>query len=131
MSKRKTISAIFNEKEVEAIEKTCTQLGVTKNKLVKDAVAYWVMLGPTIQLFQDTGFGKMLRSVEKKMLKTKSIDEKQFEPILQQYIKKYGESEFKKIEKTLIESEENSNIIKKEKKTGRPRIKKKRRKLKS
>jgi thiaminase len=131
MSKRKTISAIFNEKEVEAIEKTCAQLGVTKNKLVQDAVAHWVILGPTIQLAQNTNFGKMLKSMNKKMQKTKSIDEKQYEPILQQYIKKYGSSEFEKIEKTLIESEENANIIRKKKDIGRPKNKKKRRKFNS
>ncbi len=60
------------------------------------------------------------------MEKTKSIDEKNFEPELQKYVKKYGDSEFQKVENELFEADKNYHTLKKKKKVGRPRIKKKR-----
>jgi hypothetical protein len=126
VKKPKSIAGKFNPEEVDAIEKTCEHLGITKNQLVKQAVAYWMMVAPTATLLENTHFGEFLKSLQKKMEKTKSIDEKNFEPELQKYVKKYGDSEFQKVENELFEADKNYHTLKKKKKVGRPRIKKKR-----
>jgi hypothetical protein len=126
IKKPKSIAGKFNPEEVEAIEKTCAELGITKNQLVKDAVAYWMMMAPAIRILENSHFGELLKSVSRKMKKTKSIDEKQYESTLRNYAKKYGKSEFDQIILGLEKADKNYHILKKKKKVGRPRIKKKR-----
>ena len=131
IKKPKSIAGKFNPEEVEAIEKTCAELGITKNQLVKDAVAYWMMMAPAIRILENSHFGELLKSVSRKMKKTKSIDEKQYKSTLRNYAMKYTKSEFDQIILALEKADKNYHILKKKKKVGRPRIKKKRGKPKA
>ena len=124
--KSKIISAKFNSEEVEAIEKTCAYLGITKSKLVRDAVSMHVMMAPGIKILEDTHFGQLLESISRKMKKTKSIDVKHYESTLENYAKKYGTSEVEQIISKLEKADKNYHTLKKKKPIGRPRIKKKR-----
>tara|TARA_Y100001934_G_scaffold219431_1_gene261062 strand:- start:467 stop:820 length:354 start_codon:yes stop_codon:yes gene_type:complete len=111
--KPKSIAGKFNPEEVDAIEKTCTYLGITKNQLVRDAVSYWLMMAPGIKILEDTHFGKLLESVSRKMKKTKSIDVKYYESTLRNYAKKYGTSEVEQIISKLEKADKNYLTLKK------------------
>ena len=124
--KPKSIAGKFNPEEVDAIEKTCAYLGITKNQLVRDAVSYWLMMAPGIKILEDTHFGQLLESISRKMKKTKSIDVKHYESTLENYAKKYGTSEVEQIISKLEKADKNYHTLKKKKPIGRPRIKKKR-----
>ena len=128
MSKKpKTFSGRFNPAEVDAIERTCVELGIKPNQMIKEAVAIWMMIRPAATLLESTHFMELLKSASRKMKKTKSIDHKQFDPLIQKYTKKYGESEFERIEETLAEADKNYHILKKKKKVGRPQNPKRKR----
>ena len=128
MSKKpKTFSGRCNPEEVEAIEKTCAELGIKPNQMIKEAVAIWMMIRPAATLLESTHFMELLKSASRKMKKTKSIDHKQFDPLIQIYTKKYGESEFERIETKLTDADKNYHTLKKKKKLGRrPNTKRKR-----
>ncbi len=124
--KRRTISGIFNPEEVEAIDKTLETLGINQNQMVKEAVSFWMMIRPAATLLESTHFMELLKSASRKMKKTKSIDHKQFDPLILKYTKKYGASEFERIQTELEEADKNYHTLKKKKKPGRPKVKKKR-----
>ncbi len=124
--KRRTISGIFNPEEVEAIDKTLETLGINQNQMVKEAVSFWMMVRPTITLLESTNFGKLMKSASRKIKKTKSIDEKQFESLFRNYVRKYGESELDEINTKLEEADKNYHTIKRKKKRGAPKKPKKR-----
>ena len=124
--KRRTISGIFNPEEVEAIDKTLETLGINQNQMVKEAVSFWMMVRPTITLLESTNFGKLMKYASRKIKKTKSIDEKQFESLFRNYVRKYGESELDEINTKLEEADKNYHTIKRKKKRGAPKKPKKR-----
>ena len=124
--KRRTISGIFNPEEVEAIDKTLETLGINQNQMVKEAVSFWMMVRPTINLLERTNFGKLMKSASRKIKKTKSIDEKQFESLFRNYVSKYGESELVEINTKLEEADKNYHTLKRKKKRGAPKKPKKR-----
>ena len=107
----------FNPEEVEAIEKTCAELGIKPNQMIKEAVALWMMIRPAATLLESTHFMELLKSASRKM--KKDMDHKQLDPLIQNYIKKYGESEFERIETKLTEADKNYHTLKKKKKLGR------------
>ena len=43
MEKRTSISASFNSKEIEIIDKLCTKLKISRGRLIKKAIAYWMI----------------------------------------------------------------------------------------
>ena len=127
MSKEpKTFSGRFNPEEVEAIERTLDTLDINSNQMVREAVSFWMMIRPAATLLESTHFMELLKSASRKMKKTKSIDHKQFDPLILKYTKKYGASEFERIQTELEEADKNYHTIKKKKKPGRPKVKKKR-----
>ena len=40
---RKSISASFNSKEIEAIDRVCTKVGIKRGQLIKQAVTFWML----------------------------------------------------------------------------------------
>ena len=124
--KRKVVSAVFNAEEIEAIEKTCTELGITKSQMVKGAVTFWMMISPAMNVIENSHFGELLESISHKMKKTKSLDEEQYLSIIGKYCDKYGKSEIDQLTSGFDKADKNYHILKKKKKMGRPRIKKKR-----
>jgi len=40
---RKSISASFNSKEIEAIDRVCTKVGIKRDQLIKQAVTFWML----------------------------------------------------------------------------------------
>ena len=120
------IGGKFNPEEVQAIDKSLETLGINQNQMVKEAVSFWMMVRPTIALVENTNFGKLMKSASRKIKKTKSIDEKQFESLFRNYVSKYGESELVEINTKLEEADKNYHTLKKQKKPGRPKVKKKR-----
>ena len=124
--KRRTISGIFNPEEVEAIERTLDALNINSNQMVREAVSFWMMVRPTIALVENTNFGKLMKSASRKIKKTKNIDEKQFESLFRNYVRKYGESELDEINTKLEEADKNYHTLKRKKKRGAPKKPKKR-----
>ena len=127
VKKPKSIAGKFNPEEVKVIEKTCAHLGITKNQLVRDSVAYWMMMAPAVNILENSHFGDLIKSISRKMKKTKSIDVEQYESTLRNYAKKYGKSELEQILSGLEKADKNYHTLKKKKKLGRrPNPKRKR-----
>ena len=124
--KPKMFGGKFNPEEVEAIERTLNALNINSNQMVREAVSFWMMVRPTINLLESTNFGKLMKSASRKIKKTKSIDEKQFESLFRNYVSKYGESELVEINTKLEEADKNYHTLKRKKKRGAPKKPKKR-----
>ena len=115
----------FNPEEVEAIERTLDALNINSNQMVREAVSFWMMIRPAAALLESTHFMELLKSASRKM--KKDMDHKQLDPLIQNYVKKYGESEFERIETKLTDADKNYHTLKKKKKLGRrPNPKRKR-----
>ena len=123
MSKKpKTFSGRFNPEEVEAIEKTCAELGIKPNQMIKEAVALWMNIRPPITILKRTHLDELLRP----MVLASIVEHKQLDPIIQKFQKKYGEPDFDTINAKLKEADKNFHALLKKKEPGRPKTKKKR-----
>ena len=114
----------FNPEEVEAIERTLNALNINSNQMVREAVSFWMMIRPAATLLESTHFMELLKSASRKM--KKDMDHKQLDPLIQNYVKKYGESELRRIETKLTEADKNYHTLKRKKKRGAPKKPKKR-----
>ena len=116
MSKKpKTFSGRFNPEEVEAIEKTCAELGIKPNQMIKEAVALWMNIRPPITILKRTHLDELLRP----RLWATIVDHKQLDPVIQKFAKKYGESAFDNAIAQLNKADENYHALEKKKKLGR------------
>ena len=43
---RKSISASFNSDEIESIDRVCTKLDITRARLIKEALTFWMEIKP-------------------------------------------------------------------------------------
>jgi len=126
---RKSISTSFNSKEIEAIDRVCAKLGITRGRLIKEAVTFWILEKPfeawvkkyphAAEAFavvvNDMGFVK--KSKKKKLM-----------PSLDRYDKSFLAKAVYELEKSLPELDEHHDAyheLAKKKKIGAPKKSKK------
>tara|TARA_B100000378_G_C17718907_1_gene298046 strand:- start:16 stop:387 length:372 start_codon:yes stop_codon:yes gene_type:complete len=105
----------FNPEEVEAIERTLDALDINSNQMVREAVAFWMMIRPPLTIMKRTHFDELLNH---KIWAT-IVDHTQLDPVIQKFAKKYGESAFDNAIAQLKKADENYHALEKKKKLGR------------
>ena len=121
---RKSISTSFNSKEFEAIDRVCAKLGITRGRLIKQAVTFWMLNKPF-----ETFVKKYPHAAEvgaeaaKVMEKTGKRNEKKLMSRLGRYDKSFLVEAVYELERALPELEDQHeayHALAKKKKSGRP-----------
>ena len=127
---RKSISASFNSKEIEAIDRVCAKLGITRGRLIKEAVTSWMINKPFETFIKKYPRAAELNfAAEKVMEKTSKRDEeKKVVSRLSRYDKSFLVEGVYELERALLEFEDQHvayHELAKKKKIGAPKKPKK------
>ena len=128
---RKSISASFNSDEIESIDRVCAKLDITRGRLIKEAVTFWMGNKPYEAFVKKyPNAAELLYEYRKIIEKTGKQDEKKIMSRFLRLNKSFLVNAVYEAQRAFPELEEHHeayHALAKKKKSGRPRNPKRKR----